>query len=78
MALSEAENATVLNIDLGGGTTKLSLIRNGLVASTAAIEVGARLIALGEGGVVVRLEQPAKTIMDELAHISHMGEYPSE
>lgn len=66
VALSEAENATVLNLDVGGGTTKLSLIRDGAVVSTAAIEVGARLIALGEDNVVVRLEQPAKTIMDEL------------
>ncbi|MFQ6030736.1 MAG: ethanolamine ammonia-lyase reactivating factor EutA, partial [Dehalococcoidia bacterium] len=68
VALSEAEDATVLNIDLGGGTTKLSLIRGGAVVSTAAIEVGARLIALGEDNLVVRLEQPAKTIMDELGY----------
>ena len=67
-ALSESKKATVLNIDLGGGTTKLSLIRGGAVVSTAAIEVGARLIALSDDNVVVRLEQPARTMMDELGH----------
>lgn len=36
----------------------MSLIRDGAVVGTAAIEVGARLIALGEDDVVVRLEQP--------------------
>ena len=68
VALSETKDATVLNIDVGGGTTKLSLIRSGAVVSTTVIEVGARLIALAEDNVVVRLEQPAQTMMDELGH----------
>ena len=73
VALSKAKAATMLNIDLGGGTTKLSLIRDGTVVSTAAIEVGARLIALAEDNVVGRLEQPAKTMMDELGHPVAVG-----
>ena len=68
VALSGAEHATVLNLDVGGGTTKLSLIRDGAVVSTAAIEVGARLIALGDDNVVARLERPAETIMAELGY----------
>ena len=68
----------MLNIDLGGGTTKLSLIRDGTVVSTAAIEVGARLIALAEDNVVRHLEQPAKTMMDELGHPVAVGQPVSE
>ena len=78
VALSQAEQATVLNLDVGGGTTKLSLIRDGAVVSTAAIEVGARLIALGEDNVVARLEQPAKTIMDELGQPVALGQPVTE
>ena len=48
VALSESENATVMNIDVGGGTTKLCLIRNGVVTNTAAVSVGARLIAFDD------------------------------
>ncbi len=36
----------ILNIDIGGGTTKLSVIDKGKVLSTAAIHIGARLVAV--------------------------------
>src|SRR5678809_624998 len=39
----------VLNIDIGGGTTKLALVENGRVVHTAAIHIGGRLMA-HEGG----------------------------
>ena len=39
----------VLNVDIGGGTTKLALVENGRVVHTAAIHFGGRLIA-GEIG----------------------------
>ena len=37
----------VLNIDIGGGTTKLALVENGRVVHTAAIHIGGRLIVVG-------------------------------
>lgn len=46
----------VLNIDIGGGTTKLSLIDRGKVLSTAAIHVGGRLLAVDSRGKIVRIE----------------------
>ncbi|HET6264117.1 MAG TPA: ethanolamine ammonia-lyase reactivating factor EutA, partial [Usitatibacter sp.] len=39
--------APVLNVDIGGGTTKLALVENGRVVHTAAIHIGGRLMALG-------------------------------
>lgn len=57
VALSAAERAAVLNVDIGGGTTKLSLVRDGKVCATAAINIGARLIAFDEDGRVTRLEK---------------------
>lgn len=71
--LSNATHSTVLNIDMGGGTTKLSVIREGTVMQTAAISVGARLIAFDEKDVVTRVEKPAKFITRELGHQVSVG-----
>lgn len=50
-------NECVLNIDIGGGTTKLSLIsEKGKVLSTAALHIGGRLIAFDDDGVIIRIE----------------------
>ena len=41
----------ILNVDIGGGTTKLALCENGQVRWTAALHVGGRLIATEDGRV---------------------------
>lgn len=71
--LSKSHGATVLNVDMGGGTTKFSLIRDGVVTQTAAINVGARLVAFDPTGVVVRVEEPAKVILQELGYPVELG-----
>ena len=58
MKLSGARGKTVLNVDVGGGTTKLALIRNGELLATVAIAVGGRLIVEGAEGLT-RVEEPA-------------------
>ena len=45
----------ILNIDIGGGTTKLALTENGRVLWTAALHIGGRLIA-AEDGRVARID----------------------
>jgi ethanolamine utilization protein EutA len=46
VALSRSEaTPLVLNVDIGGGTTKLAVCRDGRVEETAAIDIGARLIS---------------------------------
>src|SRR5215470_18526375 len=56
-ALSREPEQTVLNVDVGGGTTKFAVCRKGAVLETAAIHVGARLLAWGPGGRLERVEQ---------------------
>jgi ethanolamine utilization protein EutA len=51
----------VLNIDIGGGTTKLALVENGRVVHTAAIHLGGRLIVV-ENGVITRLDPTGKQL----------------
>lgn len=61
VALSESR-ATVMNIDIGGGTTKVVICRDGRVAEIMAMNVGARLLAWNDSGVVTRVEPAAEEI----------------
>jgi ethanolamine utilization protein EutA len=54
--VSSDQGKRILNIDIGGGTTKLALIENGRVAATAAIHIGGRLQVTDEQGRIVRLD----------------------
>ncbi|MDA8271666.1 MAG: ethanolamine ammonia-lyase reactivating factor EutA [Actinomycetota bacterium] len=56
---SSESGQRILNIDIGGGTTKLSLIESGRILATAALHVGGRLIVVGCDGRVLRLEDAA-------------------
>src|SRR5688572_10693149 len=46
----------ILNIDIGGGTTKPAIIDKGTVQTTAAIHVGGRLQVTDESGKITRLD----------------------
>jgi len=46
----------VLNIDIGGGTTKLGLVENGRVVATAAVHVGGRLMVVDDAQRITRLD----------------------
>ena len=48
----ESATPLVLNIDIGGGTTKLAVCRDGRVLETAALDIGARLFAWDENGLI--------------------------
>ena len=51
----------ILNIDIGGGTTKLSIVERGRILSTAAIHIGARLLAVDSAGKLERLDPAGQT-----------------
>ena len=46
----------ILNVDMGGGTTKLALVENGRVLATAALHIGGRLQVVDDDARIVRLE----------------------
>jgi ethanolamine utilization protein EutA len=54
--LSHAEGKRILNIDIGGGTTKLAVVSHGKVVATAAIHVGGRLQVVDGANRIVRLD----------------------
>ncbi len=53
----------VLNVDVGGGTSKLALCRDGEVVDSAVINVGGRLVAHDEGRVT-RLEEAGRWLAE--------------
>ena len=61
--LSGMESSCVLNVDIGGGTTKLALVRNGFLAQTAAFHVGGRLLVWDESRRITRLEPRATELL---------------
>jgi ethanolamine utilization protein EutA len=46
----------VLNVDIGGGTTKLAVVEGGKIAAMAAVHIGGRLQVVDAAGNIVRLD----------------------
>ena len=57
-----ATQGGVMNIDIGGGTTKVVICRDGHTSELMAMNIGARLIATDEHGVVTRFEPAGRDI----------------
>ena len=57
VAQSGKSGGVCMNIDIGGGTSKIAICVKGKVREVTAIEVGARLVAFDRNGVVTRLEE---------------------
>ena len=74
VALSRGRDAVLLNVDIGGGTTKFALIEHGRILATCAIAAGGRLIVEDEAGRLTRVEPPAQEIARELGIELRVGE----
>ena len=49
-------HSRILNVDIGGGTTKLGLVDCGELVATAAVHCGGRLLVTDAHGVITRLD----------------------
>jgi len=63
--LSLQKRCTVLNVDIGGGTTKFAMLRDGELVATAAIAVGGRLL-VENARALERVEAPICEVAREL------------
>jgi ethanolamine utilization protein EutA len=59
---SHDRGAPLLNIDIGGGTTKLAVIEGGKVVHVAAIHLGGRLAVVNEEGRLTRLDPAGRRL----------------
>lgn len=72
--LSECNGWSVLCVDVGGGTTKLSRIEHGRVAACAAIEVGGRILAWNENRRLVHVTPMAGMMLPDHGDLQ-LGDY---
>ena len=70
---SREQGLTLLNIDVGGGTTKVSLIKNGRILATTAVNIGARLVAHNSANEIVRLEKSGRRFLAALGESVDLG-----
>jgi ethanolamine utilization protein EutA len=66
VARSIRDRATVMNVDVGGGTSKIAVCADGRVTDVTALDVGARLICLDGGGRIVRVEEAGRRFGAEI------------
>jgi ethanolamine utilization protein EutA len=74
VALSRGHAARILNVDIGGGTTKFALIENGALLATAAIAVGGRLLVEDAKAGLTRVEEPMREIARSLGIALALGQ----
>jgi ethanolamine utilization protein EutA len=76
-ARSIRDAASVMNIDIGGGTTKIAVCEDGEVKDITAIDVGARVVALDAEGRVQRIEEAGQRFAQEVGVTLRLGEAPA-
>jgi ethanolamine utilization protein EutA len=76
-AMSIENQTCVMNIDIGGGTTKIAMCSQGAVVDLTALDVGARILSFDSDGRIDRLEEAAKQMAHELGFELALGEQTS-
>src|SRR5207302_1755524 len=66
VARSIRDKATVMNVDIGGGTSKIAVCADGKVIDLTAVDVGARLVCIDEARRIVRVEEAGRRFAAEL------------
>lgn len=75
--LSRLTHRTVLNVDIGGGTTKFALLQNGEVRATSAIAVGGRLLVQDDQDRLTRLDESAQQAAQSVGVTLRLGQKPA-
>jgi ethanolamine utilization protein EutA len=75
VAYSAEKRCRVLNIDIGGGTTKLAVAEAGQVLGTAAFHVGGRLMATDGASRITLLEPGGATLARQAGHEWRLGSH---
>jgi ethanolamine utilization protein EutA len=62
IAASSSRPGDLIHVDIGGGTTKIVLCRDGSAIAQVAVDIGARLVATDDHGLISRIEQAGSRI----------------
>ena len=75
-ARSIRESARVMNIDIGGGTSKIAVCEAGEITDLTAVDVGARIVSFDAEGRVARIEEAGRRFAAEVGLLLEMGGKP--
>ncbi len=75
-ARSIREGLRVMNIDIGGGSSKIALCEGGAVVAQTALDIGARILCLDETGRVLRIEEAGRRLAAEVGLPLQLGAVP--
>jgi ethanolamine utilization protein EutA len=64
--MSREAKRTIMNVDIGGGTSNIAIASNGDILSTACINVGGRLLGIDKAFKIWRIDEPTNFLMQEL------------
>lgn len=76
IARSAETGCPVINIDIGGGTTKIAVCSLGQAKSLTAVEAGARLMVFDDKGNIERIEPFGRRYLSDLGLDPKIGEPP--
>lgn len=72
--LSYETNRTIMNVDIGGGTSNIAISSKGHVHSTSCINIGGRLLGIDKEFKIWRIDEPTKFVMNELGMDYNLGD----
>lgn len=75
-ARSIRDGVRVMNVDIGGGTSKIALCEGGAVVAQTAIDIGARILAFDADGRLRRIEAAGQRLADEVGLALRIGTEP--
>src|SRR5262245_14929154 len=73
VARSIRDGCVVMNVDVGGGTSKIAICADGKVVDVAALDVGARLFRLAPDGTILHVEAAGRRFAAELGVPAAVG-----
>jgi ethanolamine utilization protein EutA len=66
--VSHDEHKRILNVDIGGGTTKLAVVDEGRIVAMAAVHIGGRLQVVDGEGRIIRLDPAGRHLAQEAGY----------
>jgi ethanolamine utilization protein EutA len=75
---SADSDETIMNVDIGGGSSNVAVCKGGRVVATTAINVGGRLIATDDDHRIVRLEDTGRDLAKAVGLKLELGQVLSE
>ncbi|OLS29852.1 MAG: hypothetical protein ThorAB25_13840 [Candidatus Thorarchaeota archaeon AB_25] len=69
---------TIMNIDIGGGSSNAAVCKDGRVVATTAINVGGRLVATDEDQRIIRLEDTGRSLAEAVGLSLEIGHVLTE